>query len=718
VAITNSVTASSATVASAASALKTTSQKSAAQALISKLGSGSGVDLNSLATNLVDAERAARTAPVNKNITAGEARVSGYAALSMTIDSLKTAFDALQKPSGVNLVSASSSNTSAVSVTATTGAILGTHEVSVTARAQGQRNLSTGFAATDTKVSNSDFYLQVAVNGKTKGVKVAAANATPSGMVTAINNAKLGVTAQLVNTGDGSASPYKIVLNGTTGASNSFSFSTDDGTGKNDRQKITFRTATASGTFKIGDVSVSVKASDTAASIATAAKAALEAADSKNGVVGRTYMVNGDALMIDYTLTDGNMDLVTVTDPQLTRAVTTGQANPERIQAFSLGTPLSAVELPKVQALTFGDASANGTISLGGVSVAVQAGDTASQVAAKVLAAFQDPVNSASLGGKQLTDLGGGILRVSYPFSDGDASLAYADDATPTGVSVSAQTTQVFTRKTSLVDVNFSDLKQQARDTEFTLNGITMRRSSNAVSDAIPGVTLNLLGATVQNSPVLVTINRDTNTVREKVKALVEAFNMTISDLKVLSGPKNTEDPTDIYSGSLQNESTVQVIRTQLRRLVLDNSTSPGTSVKALRDIGVSIDKNGILTFDEAGFDTAATNGFDEIVTMLTANKESKSQFTTLTQGLAGDAVKRLTDLTKPTGYIQTQSSSAQKNVDRYKEQLEQIEARLKRLQEQYTKTFANLDTLVGSISSQRTSLKSTFDAMLKTGSS
>jgi len=155
VATTSPLTSSSAT--SAASALKTTSQKSAAQALISKLGSGSGVDLNSLATNLVDAERAARTAPVNKSIAAGEARVSGYAALSMTIDSLKTAFDGLQKPSGVNLVSANSSNTSPVSVTATTGAIPGTHEVSVTARAQGQRNLSTGFTATDTKVSSSDF---------------------------------------------------------------------------------------------------------------------------------------------------------------------------------------------------------------------------------------------------------------------------------------------------------------------------------------------------------------------------------------------------------------------------------------------------------------------------------------------------------------------------------------------------------------------------------
>ena len=715
-AITNSVTASSSAAASAASALKTTSQKSAAQALISKLGSGSGVDLNSLATNLVDAERAARTAPVNKSITAGEARVSGYAALSMTIDSLKTAFDGLQKPSSVNLVSANSSNTSAVSVTATTGAIPGTHEVSVTARAQGQRNLSNGFPATDTKVSSSDFYIQLTVNGKTKGVKISAANATPAGMITAINNAKLGVTAQILNTGDGSASPYKIVLNGTTGATNSFSFTTDDGTGTNDRQKITFRQARADGTFKIGDVSIPVKADDTANSIATAAKAALEAADSKNGIFGRTYTVTGDDLFIDYALTDGNMNLVTVTDPQLTRAVTAGASNPTRVQSFSVGAPLW---LPKIQKLSFSTPAESGTITLGGVSVSVVKDETPQQIAAKVLAAFQDPSNSVLLGGKQITNLGSGELEVRYSFADGDANLGFVDAASPTGVMVTApQTIQAFNPKSALVDFNFIDVKQQARDAEFTLNGITMRRSSNAVSDAIPGVTLNLLGATVQNSPALVNVNRDTNAVRDKVKALVEAFNTTIADLKILSGPKNTEDPTDIYSGALQNESTVQVIRTQLRRLVLDNSTSPGSSIKALRDIGVSIDKNGVLTFDEAGFDTAATNSFDEIVTMLTANKESKSQFTTLTQGLAGDAVKRLTDLTKPTGYIQNQSSSAQKNVDRYKEQLEQIEARLKRLQEQYTKTFANLDTLVGSISSQRTSLKSTFDAMLRTSSS
>jgi len=600
VATTSPITASSATTASAASALKTTSQKSAAQALISKLGSGSGVDLNSLATNLVEAERAARTAPVNKNIAAGEARVSGYAALSMTVDTLRTAFEALQKPSGVNLVSANSSNTSAVSVTATTGAIPGTHEVSVTARAQGQRNLSTGFAATDTKVSNTDFFLRLAVGGKSKGIKISAANATPAGMVTAINNAKLGVTAQLINTGDGSASPYKIVLNGTSGSTNSFTFSTDDGTGNSERQNIVFSGASASGTIKVGGVSVTVAAGDNASAVSTKVKAALETDDSAKGVTGRTYTVGQDgSLTVEFSKADGDVDTLTVTDSLVTGA--TGQVS----------------------------------------------------------------------------------------------------------------TTQTFTAGVALAGFNFTSVLQSASDASFSLNGVAMSRSSNSITDAIPGVTLNLLGTTTQNNPALLTVSRDTTAVRGKVKALVEAFNTTMSDLKILSGTKNKDDPTDIYSGALQNESSIQVIRTQLRRLVLDNSTSPSASIKALRDIGVSVDKSGVLTFNESGFDTAATNSFDEIVTMLTANKESKSQFTTLTQGLAGDAVKRLTDLTKATGYIQTQSSSAQKNVDRYKEQLEQIEARLKRLQEQYTKTFANLDSLVGSINSQRTSLKSTFDAML-----
>jgi len=704
--VATSSTGTNAKTLSAATAAATTTKKAAAQALMTKLGSGSGVDLNSLATSLVDAERAAQTESINKNITKSEARISGYSALSMTIDTVKSAFDALQKPSSVNLVSGTSSNAAAVALTTTSGAIPGAHDISVTARAQGQRNLSSGFAATDTKVSNSDFYLQLTVNGKLKMIKVAAASATPTGMVNAINNAKLGVNAQLINTGDGTANPYKIVLNGETGRNNAFSLVTDDGTGNSEQQKLTFSPAMVAGSFKIGDVSVSVAAGDTGTAISTAAKAALEAADSKNGVTGRTYTVNNDGtLTIDYAKTDGDMDPVKVTDPLLTGV----SANVSTTRAFSSGNPLS-IGVPKKQTMSFSTPLVDGTITIGGVSVNVTTNDTGADIVARIAAAFNDTANATARGGKTITDAGSGKLDITYAVTDGDASLSFNDGGT--GTVSKATTFQAYVAGQALVNLDFSNNLQAAADASFTLNGVQMSRASNTIADAIPGVTLNLLGTTTLSGPVTLNIDRDTKSLKDKVKALVDAVNTTMSDLKILSGPKNTEDTTDIYSGALQNDSTIQLVKTQIRNLLLGNSASPGNGVKAMRDIGVSVDKAGTITFDEAKFDAAASTNFDDMVTMLTANKESKSQYTTLPQGLAGDAVKRLTDLTKTTGYIKAQSDSAQKSVDRYKAQLATVEARLTRLQAAYTKTFANLDSLVGSINSQKSSLKSTFDAM------
>jgi flagellar hook-associated protein 2 len=53
-------------------------------------------------------------------------------------------------------------------------------------------------------------------------IAVAATATTPAGIVAAINSANLGISAQLVNTGN-IATPYKIMVTGSTGASNAFS---------------------------------------------------------------------------------------------------------------------------------------------------------------------------------------------------------------------------------------------------------------------------------------------------------------------------------------------------------------------------------------------------------------------------------------------------------------------------------------------------------------
>lgn len=693
-------TAASTSTSALATTLKSSATKAASQALISQLGTGSGVDLSSLTTSLIAAERASRTESVNKSITKGENRISGLSAMMMTLNTVKAAFEAVQKPSLVNLLSASSSIASAVSVTTTTGAEPGSHDIEVTRRAQPQRNLSAGFTASTTQINGgSAFMLKLTVNGSTKGVNVPATGTTPAGMVTAINNAKLGVTAQLVNTNDGSGAPYKIVLTGTTGISNSFSMSTDDGTGTAEQQKINFdTTATVSGNITIAGVTVAVVAGDAPSAVTAKAKIALEASDKKNSITGRTYTDNADgSLTVTYAKTDGDMPLLTTVDSGGTGVTRTVS----QVQSYVAGATLAPLAT-KQQKMTFGAVTTTGAIVVGGVSVNVTAGDSAATVAAKVKVAL---TGAAGMTARTFTDNGDGSLTILYSAADADVN-GLSFDTAGTGVTNSVQTTRAFASLDSWTSL------QSATDASLKINGVTISRSSNTITDAIAGVTLNLLGTTSANNPAVIVLDRDTNALKGKIKSLVQSFNDAVSDFGILTGPKNTKDTTDVYSGSLQNDSSVQAVKSQLRGLFLNNSSTPGQTLTAMRDFGISIDKAGVLSLDETKFDSVASTNFAEIVTLLTNNSESKSQYTTLPQGLAGDAVKRLNDLTKSTGYIQSQSTSSQKSVDRYKTQLEQIEARLTRLQTQYTKTFGALDSLVGAINSQKSSLKSTFDAM------
>ena len=66
---------------------------------ITALGAGSGIDVQSLATNLVEAERAPRKAVIQKKITQSENGISGYAAVKFVLNDLKTVTPIiLQKP--------------------------------------------------------------------------------------------------------------------------------------------------------------------------------------------------------------------------------------------------------------------------------------------------------------------------------------------------------------------------------------------------------------------------------------------------------------------------------------------------------------------------------------------------------------------------------------------------------------------------------------------
>lgn len=255
---------------------------------------------------------------------------------------------------------------------------------------------------------------------------------------------------------------------------------------------------------------------------------------------------------------------------------------------------------------------------------------------------------------------------------------------------------------------------QDAADAAVTVNGVAISRSTNTIDDVIPGMTFDLLGPTT--GAVAVQLNRDSSGVKERVQSLVTAYNSMVSDFGILTGPAS-EDEEDIYSGSLRGDSTVRSVLSQMRQVFFGESETAGESITSLRDMGVSVDKDGVVTLDEAALDEALTTHFEEVVSALAGRTTAEVDGETVVQqGLGAEMAARLRALMGPTGIILSQSTSAESQVGRYEEQLEKLETRMEGILERYTKQFAAMESIVGQLTSMRENLKSQFEAMLNTG--
>lgn len=193
-------------------------------ASISSLGIGSGLKLADILDSLTTAEKAQLT-PISKQQTSYTAKLSAYGTLKSSLEAFQTANTALNKADLFTATSTSSSTT-AFSATTTGSAIAGKYTISVSQLAQAQ-TLTTKNAQPDTKtaIATADSKITfTAGNGKDPvTVDISAANSSLTGIRDAINKADAGVTASIINVGNGQ---YRLSITSTeTGADNAVSIS-------------------------------------------------------------------------------------------------------------------------------------------------------------------------------------------------------------------------------------------------------------------------------------------------------------------------------------------------------------------------------------------------------------------------------------------------------------------------------------------------------------
>jgi flagellar hook-associated protein 2 len=276
---------------------------------------------------------------------------------------------------------------------------------------------------------------------------------------------------------------------------------------------------------------------------------------------------------------------------------------------------------------------------------------------------------------------------------------------------------KAFSLSSSSGDVTFDTPVQSAQDAQFSLNGLALTRSSNTVSDVLDGVTLDLYTPTTTAAKL--DLQRETTNIKDNIKGVVTAYNEFEASMKVLG---DRDSKVEEFGGALAGDSLLQSVRSQVRAMVTgefkiyENASSTTTPINpdiyAGRHVGLSIDRNGVLTLDEAKLDQALNSKFDQVTTLFTAGKNAQSIYSASAGGLAGDAVKKIDKMLRSTGAIDAQTKSANDKITAYKADLVKLEERMQRMLTRYTEQFSIMESIVGNSNSMKTSLKNTFAAM------
>lgn len=609
-------------------------------ATLSVSGLGSGIDWQSILEQLRTAEQAKIT-PLSNEATTNTRKISAWQSFSSLLSTLESASNVLKSSAGFDLFTTSLSSSSSVdastllSASASSSATKGTYQVVVTQKAQAEKLASSSFAS---KTAALGITGTILVNGKAVRVE---ADDTLQELAANINNLDSGdgathVTASIIRD---TASSYRLVLtSGTEGASGISlqNGSTSDtlaalgfnGTGTVLRNRVSggaqsdafSSSSTAvetllgnedqdlSGTVTINGISVTIDLSDSLETI----RDTLNAAGLSASIVSTTEDVSetDTELTTTYRLqiegmtgwTDENNVLQALGLIEGNREDSTGVCG--SVANTSDGsTPISA-ETKITDIYGYLTNSAGDKITISGTA------HDGTAVAATDLAIDGNTTVGDLLSG--IESLFGNVTATLGP----DGKIQVIDNETGTSqLSVDLDATITDPNGGVLDFGSFGAVGavrkyvlQQGLDAAFTVDGMSMTSSGNTVTNAIEGVTLNLLGADA-NTAVTVDIGRDVQGIEDKVNEMLSAYNNVIS---YVNSQMSYDVDSGTTGGALFGDNTLKSIKRQLQSLMMGAIGS--SSIKYMTDIGISAKRDGTLSLDTETFEDVLASNFDDVV--------------------------------------------------------------------------------------------------------
>jgi flagellar hook-associated protein 2 len=251
---------------------------------------------------------------------------------------------------------------------------------------------------------------------------------------------------------------------------------------------------------------------------------------------------------------------------------------------------------------------------------------------------------------------------------------------------------------------------QQAQNASVYVDGLQITRQSNAITGAIPGVTLNLTAQS--NVTTSVSFVRDTSSAETKIGNFITAYNDVVSSLNEQLRPDaDTASTNNAIAGTF-----LYSLQRDMQNLVGAKVSSSG-GIQSLADLNVSLQDDGTLALDLLSFQdtfvdmvdsdpaaankifTDSTNGIGALVDKLVARQVS------------GATVKMADGSTLYVeGALNAETELLQSNIEALDSTVAYWQARLDTERARLTSSFTAMESIISKLNDSSTYLEQLFN--------
>lgn len=226
-----------------------------------------------------------------------------------------------------------------------------------------------------------------------------------------------------------------------------------------------------------------------------------------------------------------------------------------------------------------------------------------------------------------------------------------------------------------------------AQNAKFKVDGLSVSKTSNTVTDVIAGVTLNLIKTTT-TTPATVNVSRDSGSITSAMNTLVKSYN----DLQKTLNDVGGYNAATKQAGPLQGQSSVRSVRYDIRSALSQAFAGTG-SLSSLSDIGLSIQRDGTMKLDSSKLQSAIDNNLTDLTSLFT---EKGTTGVPSSQGFGVRLAAAADGLLAEKGALGSQKSGLEARIKDIGKRRDALTDRLGDIEARYRKQFTALDTMMG----------------------